>query len=374
MGQLGKSFQRIRYHRLRFEIVAGWPSTVSGAYVAGFVKDATDPVTSATASSTLLASGGTAVKFWQSTNVMVGNLPDLYYTSSAPDAERWASPGSFVIAAVGAPNVSATFEIFCHWDVSFSEPTYEADSRASGFTTCLTDAYTSQGNKYLSKRKGSDWEPLTYADFSPALYTDVTVTVLSMRYASVQNSSSVLSGVFGFRQMKATGGKVYPVDELGKTSSQSFFDETYALFTGEKVELFSPPNELTAPWFLSTLGRHVRSGLSKPQLPRPMCAPERKQTPLPCCWTDSSSGTNETRTTRSSKGVITLSERLRKLSKILPGLETADLLPLMERWTASQLQLKAASINSSDEEEFDGCADAQFGPPKGDTSPGEGAD
>lgn len=55
MGVLGKAFQRIRYHRLRFEVVAGWPSTVSGAYVAGFVKDATDPVSSASATSTLLA-------------------------------------------------------------------------------------------------------------------------------------------------------------------------------------------------------------------------------------------------------------------------------------------------------------------------------
>lgn len=231
--------------------------------MAGFVKDATDPVNSGNATSTLLASGGTATKFWQSCEVVVTNLPDLYYTSSDPEEARWASPGSFVISVVGAPSSSASFEVFAHWDVSFYEPTYEHSTLDAGFVTSLKDLYTSAGNKYLSRRKGSDWEPADWGDFSPPLFEGAVLTVLSMRGASVRNSTGALSGLFNYRTLKATDNRIYPVDDKGSLSTQAFFDEVYSLFQGEKLEVSRPPNDKVASWFRSALKRHQRLGLSR---------------------------------------------------------------------------------------------------------------
>lgn len=356
MGQLGKSFQRIRYHRLRFEIVAGWPSTVSGAYVAGFVRDATDPVNASNAASTLLASGGVATKFWQSTNVTVGTLPDLYYTSSDPEEARWASPGSFVIAIVGAPNMPATFEVFCHWDVSFYEPTYESAARNSGFTTALEHLYASKGNSYLSVRNGSDWKPADFQDFSPPLYEGAVLTVLSLRYASVQNSNLNLSGIFGFRSLKAASGRIYPIDDLGQRSTENFFDETYVLTKGEKVEIASPPNAQVSQWFASTLGRHVRSGLSNPRPGVCRSGRESESTSLESSLMPCTSGMDPTRTTPSSKGVTPALRPSENRSQQIPSLRRDQLLRLMEQLTEFLPPLKDESTTSS-EDEYDRCED-----------------
>lgn len=372
MGQLGRSFQRIRYHRLRFEIVAGWPSTVSGSYVAGFIRDATDPVSEASAASTLLASGGTAVKFWQSTNVTVGALPDLYYTSSDPEEQRWASPGSFVIAVVGAPSSSASFEVFCHWDVSFYEPTYESAAKNAGFCTSLDHMYTSKGNKYISQRKGSDWTPVEYNDFTPPLYEGAILTVLSMRYASVQNSAQTFNGVFGFRQLKATGNRVYPVDDLLKESSQNYFDEDYCLFKGEKLEVnASPsPNEERAQWFVSTLGRHVRSGLSEPRPCLLRLERERRQTLFGSCSTPSTSETAPSSTIPCSKDALPNSQPSGTPLSQLPRLERETLSRLMEQWTASLQPLREGLTDSSDSDFV--LVEAASAPPSGEPSRGGG--
>lgn len=254
LKQLSKSFQRIRYHRLRFEVVASWPSTASGTYVAGFIKDATDPARDDTVASTLLASGGTATKVWQSTEVIVNGFPDLYYTSSDPSSQRWSSPGSFVISLISPNSLEGNCEVFVHWDVTLSEPTYEAQQGEAddGFTTCLLDVYTSKGNTYLSKRKGSDWTPLEVTDFSPPLKNGDMVTYGSFRFGSVMNSSSTFSGVVGFHTIQVSGSYIYPLDDLGARSTQNFYDETYVLAKGEKGQVERKEAVFRqASWYLS---------------------------------------------------------------------------------------------------------------------------
>lgn len=254
LSQLAKSFQRIRYHRLRFEIVASWPTTTAGTYVSGFVKDATDPVRGSSAASTLLASGGTATKVWQSTEVIVGRLPDLYYTSSDPNSERWSSPGSFVISLISPPTVEGSLEVFVHWDVTLTEPTYEEPEGSSddGFTAARFDFYTSKNNPYLSKRSKDTWAPVNFGDFSPPLKDGDTVRFLSFKFGSVQNSSQVLSGLFGFHTVKAIGSYVYPVDDKGDRSTENFYDEVYVIAKGEKGQLERARKDLSlASWYLS---------------------------------------------------------------------------------------------------------------------------
>lgn len=257
LSQLAKSFQRIRYHRLRFEVVAGYPSMSSGTYVTGFVKDATDPVKEKTAATTLLASGGTAVKAWQSTEVVVGQLPDLYYTSTASSSERWSSPGSFVVAWTSPPSQDGSFSVYCHWDVTLSEATYEEDEDGDevGFATSLVDAYTSENNTYLSIRTSNSWTPMLGSHFSPALNDGDVVTLMSFKFCSYENTSQALQGVYGFRTLKCVGtgkaSRVKPVNELGGECPNPFYDETYVLFKGEKGELSrKTPNSLRGSWYL----------------------------------------------------------------------------------------------------------------------------
>lgn len=353
MGQLGRSFQRIRYHRLRFEVVAGWPSVVSGTYVAGFVRDATDPVTEANAAATLLASGGTATKFWQSTNVTVGELPDLYYTSSDPEEQRWASPGSFVIAVVGPPSLESTFEVFCHWDVSFYEPSYEGGSRyEQGFSTVLADLYTSKGNRYLSKRSGNDWEPATWLDFSPPLFEGAIVTVLSMRSASTSAvGGTTINGVYNFRQLKATGNAVFPIDDRARTSGEPFFDECYILFKGEKLDVQKPPNVTVASWFLSTLRRHEHYGSFECRRRAQLQSQEPSLIGRPCFLMPTSSSTDPTPSTQPPKQSSSNCENLIKTSLTSSDRET--LCRLMEQLMASRPLSRASSLGS-----FDPCDDA----------------
>lgn len=255
LAQLSKSFQRIRYHRLRFEIVTGCPSSTAGIYVAGFVKDARDPVNDKSASATLLASGGEAVKMWQSTDIVVNKLPDLYYTSSNPSEQRWSSPGSLVIAVVAAPTDNVTIQVFVHWDVSLSQPTYETTSSSSeddGFATLLADAYSSTTNKYLSKRSGTAWAPLKGTDFSPPLANGSVVTMPGMRYAPTQNSTGTFDGLFGFWQLRVESNEVvYPIDDKGAHSTLNFDSETYACHKGERFSIEKPPNFSRALWYRS---------------------------------------------------------------------------------------------------------------------------
>lgn len=256
LGRLAGSFQRIKYHRLRFEVVTGCPSSSSGVYVTGFIRDATDQVDSSSAVATLLASGGTAVKFWQSTEVVVNGLPDLYYTSASSRELRWSSPGSFVIAVVAPPSSAVTIEVFVHWDVTLSKPTYEAGDKSStdGFHTAEFDMSTSTGNAYLSRRTSSGWAPVLITDFTPELETGKTYSLSSFRFGSVQNASSVLNGLFGFCHIYADTSRVYPVDDLSKKTSEKFFDEVWVVRKGESVsEVTQSKNFQRAPWFRSTM-------------------------------------------------------------------------------------------------------------------------
>lgn len=233
--------------------------------MAGFVKDATDAIATSNAATTLLASGGTATKVWQSTEVIVGKLPDLYYTSTDPKSQRWSSPGSFVISMVGQASSSGELQVFVHWDVTLTEPTYEGSKEedTDGFVSCKTAMYTSASNKYLSKRNGSDWTPVVYGDFSPPLKAGDIVELGHFKFCSVMNTSSTLSGMYGFQKLKASSGTVYPVDERSLVSSENFFDEVYVLAEGEKGLLRRTENLLRASWYLSPSPRSLPSPITR---------------------------------------------------------------------------------------------------------------
>lgn len=335
LGQLAKSFQRIRYHRLRFEIITGCPTTASGVYVAGFVKDARDPVKDSTASATLLASGGEVVKMWQSTEVVVGRLPDLYYTSANTAEQRWSSPGSLVISLISPPDTKVTIQVFVHWDVALSQPTYESGESSpdsDGFVTVKLDAYASNDNPYLSVRSGNSWRPMTPDDFTPALEDKQILTVLSMRYAATENSSGNLDGIFGFRKIGVKDRFLYPIDDRNNKSDQNFHGQTYILFAGEKCSVENPPNFQRARWYRSALMTSPSSVMPSAGVFGSECLPaspsqssqESQSTSSNSSTKLSSAATSEETLSASSAFVRDILRELRRISPQLQSMETTS--------------------------------------------------
>lgn len=327
----------------------------------GFVKDATDPLRENSAATTLLASGGTCVKVWQSTEVVVQSLPDLYYTSSAPNSERWSSPGSFVIAFTSPAGVEGNFSVYVHWDVTLSAATYEdeGEGEETGFATCLRDAYTSTGNSYLSVRKGDSWEPLRGTHFSPALKSGDRVTLLSFKFGSYQNSSGTLDGLYGFRRLLCVGNGgssvLKPIDENGSSMTVNFHDECYVLFKGEKGELVRASlNSLRASWFLCP-------SRASPDFPTTSGKCLQEHQPLYPVLDSASSASYCQASSESSNQVCTpllepsftsCSERLETSSKAARPSPVETLLLSLERRMERLLSLQEKSTESCEEFEL----------------------
>lgn len=336
LSRLSGAFQRIRYHRLRFEVVTGTSTSTGGLYVVGFVKDATDPISAANASSTLLASGGTATKYWQSVDCVVNNLPGLYYTSPSDAEPRWSSPGSFVIYSIAAPTQKVSLEVFAHWSVTLSQPSYEDPSQVNdgGFHTAKYDISTWAGKNYLQKRENTgEWSLVVPSDFDPPLSHSAYYRMLGFRYSSVQDDKGVLEGIFGFCRIKmgsADESGCYPVNDRNVVSDLAFHDSVWVIAQGEKVAREDPPeNYLRAPWFSSPLpacssyGRLLRQqGLSSQR--SPLCIPQvssRSSNPLSTASTtegptDSSGRILESSLLSSPQSPVSLTE----LSGFLRGL------------------------------------------------------
>lgn len=355
LSQLAKSFQRIKYHRLRFEIVTGCPTVTGGVYVAGFVADATDPVSKNSAAATLLASGGSATKFWQSSEVIVNKFgPELYYTNPHEGEERWSSPGSLVLAVVSPPTQPVSFDIFCHWDVSLSKPTYDAPGKTEeNFSRAEVDIYTSKDNKYLSKRKGTDWTPLRMSDFTPSLKNETTYILGGWRCGTVEASTGAASGIFGFFGLRVKyetdNYYVYPVDESNNRTTQNFHAEEYVIRKGELVFRLSSLSDQQEPWYQSQQNQLCTLASKSMSSRFPWTSPEYwqviEETPeLPTLepsgnW--SKTNTGESTGAQSSVKSLASSSLLAGSSTGLSHLE--PLLPLLENLTGYLQNLSVSS-------------------------------
>lgn len=132
MHRLASSFQRIRYRKLEFVVEPQISSACSGGYVTAFVRDAVDTPTGSAGIDMLTAQvGSKTTKWWESSVVPTGALPDLYYTETSGLEPRWSSPGVFCLAVDGKASMEAPVTIFCRYQVELSAPTAEAATEAS---------------------------------------------------------------------------------------------------------------------------------------------------------------------------------------------------------------------------------------------------
>jgi len=120
-------YQRIKYLRLTFEIQTQTPTTVSGGYVAAFVKDPELVVGSGVNGLKRLTAVQDAktTKWWQSTIIDVKPNQMDYYCANGNDI-RWFSPGRLVILCDGSPNQPVEVTVILKWHVELKEPALQA--------------------------------------------------------------------------------------------------------------------------------------------------------------------------------------------------------------------------------------------------------
>ncbi|UOI84722.1 capsid protein [Ceratitis capitata nodavirus 1] len=120
-------YQRIRYIRLTFEIQTQTPTTVSGGYVAAFVKDPELVIGSGISGLKRLTAVQDAktTKWWQSTVIDIKPNQMDYYCANGNDI-RWFSPGRLVILCDGSPNQPVEVTVVLKWHVELKEPALQA--------------------------------------------------------------------------------------------------------------------------------------------------------------------------------------------------------------------------------------------------------
>lgn len=183
---LSIAWQRLRYHKLLFEVNASSSSLVGGEFVAAFIADPTDKPPMQGADRWVKAHAGSVTSnWWKSINVRGPVPPQMMYTSYEVSEPRFSSPGRFVLAVINPPTAEATLSVSLNWGVTFAQPSLEVEleSEEDNIYTIQTDSrlYLSDGtasnefNKYLGKTPfvTEETDTLNPRDFVPPLPKNV---------------------------------------------------------------------------------------------------------------------------------------------------------------------------------------------------------
>lgn len=199
---LATAWQRIKYHKLLFEVNASGSSLIGGEFVAAFIADPTDTPPMQGADRWIKAHQGSVTSsWWRSINVHGPCPPQVMYTSFESNEPRFSSPGRFVMAVVNPPSSDTTMSISLNWHVSFQQPSLEytieedaiyvleEDSRLK-----ITDFSAGKTfDPYLRKglEVGDGTAYLTPEDFTPVLPPGV---MLRLPHPKTLNSDTGASG------------------------------------------------------------------------------------------------------------------------------------------------------------------------------------
>lgn len=273
MKLLAEAYQRIKYRKLIFKVVPMASTSVNGGYTAGFIRDCKDLITE-DPTSALLASGGVSKKVFDEATVVVGGVPDLYYTSREhqDSLTRWSSPGSFVVTMDSGADRSFDLLIYVDWHIELSEPVSalekgkDTTSIVLPFLICTKDA---NEGAYYSSDDGKTQKMLT----SEALFQSVQPVGTMVGFPNprpyLEKTSSGtpdhVVNVYGlilgqndhFRFLLATG----------RPSEDKSYGVTYLASKGETCSVKIPENVKLDFLFLSSENRRS-SFLSVPEISR----------------------------------------------------------------------------------------------------------
>jgi hypothetical protein len=126
LAAVSRTYQRISYKLLQFDVCAQNPSSTSGGYAAAWVADPDDNILR---SSNLLSHKGAVQRKWWEDAVVPGPVrPDQeFYTSlSVAGSLRFHSPGQFVIICDNPPSQAIVMTVNCKYSVVLSQPSIES--------------------------------------------------------------------------------------------------------------------------------------------------------------------------------------------------------------------------------------------------------
>lgn len=152
---IASAYQRIRYLHLSFRVESQISTATSGGYVASFIRDATEELPDGEKGLATLTSsqGSKTTKWWQSTTVNVGVLPDLYYTSNSTFEERWSSPGIFCLGVDGKASQVGSLTVFIRYTVQMCEPSFE-QTTMKPVLLCPENLLIVKDNYHLKNKAG----------------------------------------------------------------------------------------------------------------------------------------------------------------------------------------------------------------------------
>lgn len=231
---LSIAWQRLRYHKLLFEVNASSSSAVGGEFVAAFIADPTDKPPMKNADRWVKAHAGSITSnWWKSINVRGPVPPQMMYTSFEASEPRFSSPGRFVLAVINPPTAQATMSVSLNWGVTFAQPSLEVELESAEDNIYIlqkdTRLYLTDGShgqefyKYLG-HDPFDEDPKTTIsprDFKPTLPKNVFLplaapkTLVADTGATGAPESAVVTHI-GVAS-DSDNGITYYVTEDGKT-------------------------------------------------------------------------------------------------------------------------------------------------------------
>jgi len=185
MKALASAFQRVKYHRMRFDIQTSASTLTAGVYGASFVADVTDQPPRSADKWVCAQSGAKTSAYWQPMCVNMPPSKDDLYTSPQESELRWSSPGRLVVVVITPPSSDVPLSVLCDWSVSFHTPSIEPELENSVDSLYVSkvpfamvqDATADTALEQLFKVRQTGARLVTLDDFTPPLPTGVYLEI-----------------------------------------------------------------------------------------------------------------------------------------------------------------------------------------------------
>lgn len=136
LSRVAKTYQKIKWNSLTFEMSSHMPTTTVGGYVMAFRPDPADELPGDTLErkrSAVSTPGSVKDSIWNSRRLTIksgngpyGCLPNKPLFTSPSAEVRDYSPGSFWMVTDGDSTGAGSFSVTVHWDVTLSVESYES--------------------------------------------------------------------------------------------------------------------------------------------------------------------------------------------------------------------------------------------------------
>lgn len=127
LAATSRTFQRIKYHKLKFDVQSQMPTSTSGGFISAFITDPNDLVSGTPdGKERLMANKGSmATKAYDSFSVIGKPSQSPLFTNQVGEP-RLYSPGQFVMVVNGKLSQEGSVMVTCKWKVTLSQPTVES--------------------------------------------------------------------------------------------------------------------------------------------------------------------------------------------------------------------------------------------------------